>query len=166
LAANAGSVPQPDTSSTDSSTAASHFDPVGLRLWRTSRALFVVSATDVAPVRFLADLQRALDREPAFGLRELPPFAWPPQDHPELGNVSSLRSAWGALLRRIHREQSISLLITFGPEVTTHLAAVADLTQKGGAIDPAPHLHEAPRLEVLLADPAARRALWAGLRGR
>lgn len=166
LAAHAGSVPQLDTSPIESSTAAPHFEPVGLRLWRTARALFVVSPADVAPVRFLADLQRALDGDPAFGLRDLPPFAWPPQDHPELGNVASLRSAWGALLRRIHREQSISLLITFGPEVTMHLVAVASLMEKGGAIEPAPHVLAAPRLDVLLGSSAARRALWAGLRGR
>lgn len=146
--------------------SSSSFEPVALRLWRTARALFIVSTDDVAPVRFLQDVQRALDHDPRFGLRDVPPFAWPPRDHPELGNVESLRSAWGALLRRIHREQPLSLVLVFGAEARGRLADMARLTKDAGAIDPSPRVHVAPLLEELLASAAARRALWVGLRDR
>ena len=154
------------TSSATEPVSGPAFEPVTLRLWRTARMLFIVAIDDPAPVRFLGDVQRALDNEPAFGLRDLPPFAWPPREHPELGNAASLRSAWGALLRRIHREQPLSLVLVFGGAARPRLGDMAGLTQDVGAIEPSPQVHVAPLLSELLGSAAARRSLWTELRGR
>ena len=111
------------------------------------------------------DVQRAIDLDAAFGLRELPMFSWPPRDHPELGTASSLASAWGAMARRTHREHPLSLLLVFGEAVHQRVHEISvDAAQASAKEEARPRIVFSAAIADLMASAIARRALWAVLR--
>lgn len=156
--------------------AGSAIGPVDLSMWRTARALIFAPSASSFPVRFLADLKRAVDgRDTSASLVELPAFLWPPEGSPALVRTASMVSALRALIQREGKKRPLHFVLMFGdiaevlvedlvPSTLSSSSSVGVSWANDGhgrriqvVVLPAP--------EQFLADPDSKRALWQKLRG-